>query len=210
MWGIIFLSRRVNNPAFTESCERIPYFVFFAGVMLTGIGSGYYHLAPGNSRLIWDLLPMTFSFVSVVDANIVERVSVRSGLWLLLPLMGLGSGSVAYWFISELQSQGDFRFYLFVQPFSVFATAMIVGLFPPRYTRTNDLVVAFIFYVLAKLFELWDKQIYSLKGIVSGHTLKHLTAGLACYWILRMLQLRAVADEDGSQHQAPAHILGTS
>jgi hypothetical protein len=33
--------------------------------------------------------------------------------------------------------------------------------------------------VLAKLFELLDKPIYALGGIVSGHTLKHICAGLS-------------------------------
>jgi hypothetical protein len=202
LWGIIFLLRRVNSRAFAESRERIPYFVFFAGVTLTGIGSACYHLAPGNTRLIWDLLPMTLSFVSILDATIVERISTRAGMWLLLPLMALGAASVAYWYIGELQGHGDLRFYLFVQFFPVLAIALMIGLFPARYSRTQDLMVAFIFYVLAKLFELLDKPIYSLGGIVSGHALKHLTAGLACYWILRMLELRATVPEGDPQQQA--------
>jgi hypothetical protein len=201
LWGIIFLFRRAHNRAFAESWERIPYFVFFAGITLTGIGSGYYHLAPGNSRLIWDLLPMTFSFVSLLDATIVERISVRVGVWLLLPLITFGAASVGYWYIGELQAHGDLRFYLFVQFFPVLGIATMIGLFPARYSRTKDLMIAFIFYELAKLFQLLDKPIYSLGGIVSGHTLKHLTAGLACYWILRMLEQRAVVDEDALGRQ---------
>jgi hypothetical protein len=43
---------------------------------------------------------------------------------------------------------------------------------------------------LAKLFEFFDKQIYSFTRMISGHSLKHITAGVACYWILRMLQKR--------------------
>lgn len=35
------------------------YLAFFSGVLLTGIGSAYYHYAPSNSTLIWDRLPMT-------------------------------------------------------------------------------------------------------------------------------------------------------
>jgi hypothetical protein len=35
-----------------------------------------------------------------------------------------------------------------------------------------------------------DKPIFSLLHIVSGHTLKHLSAAMAAYWILRMLQKR--------------------
>src|SRR5579863_993309 len=195
IWGIIFLLRSANQAAFSENWERIPYLVFFAGAALTGLGSGYYHLAPGNARLVWDLLPMTFSFVAIVDATIVERISTKAGARLLLPLMALGAASVAYWYAGELQTHGDLRFYLFVQFCPVVIIAVIIGLFPTRYSRTEDLILAFLFYVLAKLFELLDRPIYSLGGIVSGHTLKHITAALACYCILRMLRLRAVVAE---------------
>jgi len=198
---VVFLLRGVNQVAFSESWERIPYLVFFAGVMLTGLGSGYYHLAPGNARLVWDLLPMTFSFVAIVDATIVERISTRAGARLLLPLMALGAASVAYWYVGELQAQGDLRFYLFVQFCPVVVIAVIIGLFPARYSRTQDLMLAFLFYVLAKLFELLDGPIYSLGRIVSGHTLKHITAALACYCILRMLRLRAVVGEGDPRRQ---------
>jgi presenilin-like A22 family membrane protease len=46
------------------------------------------------------------------------------------------------------------------------------------------------FYVLAKVLELLDHQIFSLGHIVSGHSLKHVAAALSGYWILRMLQRR--------------------
>ena len=44
------------------------------------------------------------------------------------------------------------------------------------------------FYGLAKVLEAVDRIIYSLGGVVSGHTLKHVAAALSTYWILRMLQ----------------------
>jgi hypothetical protein len=46
------------------------------------------------------------------------------------------------------------------------------------------------FYVLAKILETADRQVFGLGRIVSGHTLKHLAAAAAGYWILRMLQKR--------------------
>src|SRR5262245_22076022 len=43
---------RENGPVLFESpVERWPYVVFFAGFALTGLGSAYYHLAPGNETL---------------------------------------------------------------------------------------------------------------------------------------------------------------
>lgn len=188
--GLVFLLRNASRNTFREQRERLPYLVFFAGVALTGLGSGYYHLAPDNQRLIWDLWPMTFSFVSLVTAALVERVSTRLGLRVLLPLMGLGAASVFYWYAEQLRGHGDLRFYLYVQFFSAIVIGVTVLLFPPAYTGTKYFATAFVMYVLAKLFETFDAQILAATRIVSGHTLKHLTAGAACYAILRMLKVR--------------------
>jgi len=62
-------------------------------------------------------------------------------------------------------------------------------LFPARYTH-GDLVMAMGFYAPAKIFEVTDQQIFNLGHIISGRTLKHLTAGTGVYWIFRMLACR--------------------
>src|ERR1019366_986135 len=188
--GVMWLSGRSSDRSFIERRERLPYLVFFSGGAPPGLGSSWYHLAPGNGRLLWDLLPMSCSFMSMVAALIMERISLRVGFRMFIPLLAFGIGSVIYWYLTETQGRGDYRFYLFVQFFPPILLAMIIALFPPRYTATNYLAVAFILFVVAKLFEPFDKQIYSFTGLVSGHSLKHLTAGLSCYWILRMLQCR--------------------
>jgi hypothetical protein len=52
-------------------------------------------------------------------------------------------------------------------------------LFPSRNGANSAFVIAVAGNVAAKMFELLDKPIYALGGVVSGHTLKHLSAGLA-------------------------------
>jgi hypothetical protein len=84
---------------------------------------------------------------------------------------------------------GDLRFYATVQAYSVIFLLLVL-LCPPRYTRGSDLVIVAGFYVLAKLLETFDKTVFGWGHIVSGHTLKHLAAATAGYWILRMLQRR--------------------
>jgi hypothetical protein len=190
VWGLKFLLEPGSRSSFLEKRERLPYVLFFAGVAFTGIGSAYYHLAPSDSRLPWDLLPMTLSFMSLLGATIVERVSPQVELSLLPALVVLGIASVLVWQFGEMRGQGDYRFYLFAQFFPAIAIATVIILFPPRYTHTRDLFVGFVLYVLAKIVEFLDPQIYGLDRIVSGHTLKHLSAGVACYWVLRMLMLR--------------------
>jgi hypothetical protein len=189
--GIAFL-RRSTDPSsrhFLDSRERWPYLVAFVGLLLTAVGSSYYHLDPNNARLVWDRLPMTVVFMSMVAAVITERVQLRAGLLLLPLLLITGIASVFQWYASELHGVGDLRFYAAVQAYSALVL-LIVLLFPPRYSRGSDLAVIVGFYVLAKVLELLDKPIFHVGHIVSGHTLKHLAAAAAGYWLLRMLRIR--------------------
>ena len=192
LWGLVFLLRP-NSEAisehFIDKRERWFYLIIFFGLFLTAFGSSYYHLKPSNARLVWDRLPMTIVFMSLVSALIAERINLRIGLWLLPILLLIGVGSVLQWYMSELHGVGDLRFYATVQTYSVLFLLMAL-LFPPRYTCGSGLVFVAGFYILAKILEVLDKQIFSLGHVVSGHTLKHLAASLAGYWILRMLQRR--------------------
>jgi hypothetical protein len=177
--------------SFLDRSERWPYVIFFLGVALVSFGSTYYHLAPDNARLVWDRLPMALAFMSFLAAMVSERVSLRTGLVLLPALLALGIGSVLSWHWSELAGRGDLRLYGFVQFYPAVSVLLLVLLFPPRYTRTGDLVGIAGFYAMAKVFEVSDREIFALGGLVSGHTLKHLAAALATYWVLRMLKLRS-------------------
>jgi hypothetical protein len=67
---------------------------------------------------------------------------------------------------------------------------LIALLIPSSYTRGADLAIVAGFYVLAKVLEILDRPIFELGHLVSGHTLKHLAAAAAGYWILRMLLKR--------------------
>lgn len=192
LWGLVFLlrSNSEQNPQyFRDRRERWPYLIVFAGLLLTAFGSSYYHLHPSNARLVWDRLPMAMVFMSLLAAIIAERISLRAGLWLLPILLLIGLGSVLQWYLSELRGAGDLRFYAAVQAYSLLFL-LIALLLPPRYTRGSELAIVAGFYVLAKALEILDKPIFALGHIVSGHTLKHLAAAAAGYWILRMLLQR--------------------
>jgi hypothetical protein len=194
LWGVSWLKNKKSRSSFILEDERLPYFIFFGGVFLTGLGSFWYHLAPTDARLPWDLVPMTCSFMSMTAIVIQERINVRIGLWLTGPLLAAGIASVAFWYFTEMRGHGDYRFYLFVQLFPPVLLAVIVALFPPRYTQTELLVTAFLTFVLAKVMELADGRIYSLGGVVSGHSLKHVTAAGACFCILKMIKHRHSQD----------------
>jgi hypothetical protein len=188
--GFVLRSPSAGGPVFLESRERWPYFLFFLCIALTTFGSAYYHLLPGDDRLALDRAPISLAFMSLTAAFVAERINVKAGLRLLVPLLLLGAGSVIYWNITQAHGQGDLRPYAFVQFGSMLALLCLWALFPPRYTRAADFLISFGFYALAKVFEATDHWVFGLGRIVSGHTLKHVFAAVSAYWILRMLALR--------------------
>jgi hypothetical protein len=193
--GLCFLVRkdvvRPDGP-FRTPAERWPFVLLFLSVLLTGFGSAWYHLHPDNDRLVWDRLPMSVAFMSLFAAVLAERLDVKLGTRLLVPLVLLGIGTVLYWYETERQGQGDLRPYYFVQFYPVLALPLLLLLFPPSYTRTVDLLVALGWYVVAKFCEHpGDAPLYRVLGhTLSGHTLKHLAAAAGAFWLLLMLRRR--------------------
>jgi hypothetical protein len=183
----------VARPAtcFEEAVERLPYAVFFIGLLFTAIGSSYYHLSPDNERLFWDRLPMTVGFMSLIAAQVVDRIGVRVGLRLLLPLLIVGAASVVYWIVTERAGQGNVMPYGVLQGYAIVAVLLLTVLHPSRYTRGSDVYWVFAWYLIAKLLEYFDARIYVLTGgFISGHSLKHLAAGVAGLVVCRMLLKR--------------------
>jgi hypothetical protein len=193
--GLLFLASRSSKKSFLDERECWPYVFVFLGLFLTAFGSGYYHVSPSNATLLWDRLPMTIAFMGIVAALISERIRVTVGVSALPLLLLVGAASPIHWYLSEIHGHGDLRFYAAVQAAAVLAIPLFLLLFPPRYTRSSDFVIVACFYVLAKLLEALDKQIFSALGhTLSGHTLKHVAASVSGYWILRMLKLRRPLD----------------
>lgn len=196
MWFTLRADHGMN--AFVDSRERWPYAAFFAGVTLTAFGSAWYHLNPNDRTLVWDRIPMAIGFMALVAALIGERIDVETGVWLLLPLISVGIGSVVYWEITQLRGHGDLRPYAVVQFGSLLVLLLVIVLFPARYTRTTDFAVSLALYGVAKIFEAADRPVFGLAHVVSGHTIKHIFAAFSAYWIFRMLRLRSpIASNDG-------------
>jgi hypothetical protein len=129
--------------------------------------------------------------MALFTAIVAERLCWKLSVWLIGPMTALGVGSVFYWHWTETQGAGDLRFYFVVQFFPLIALPMLFLFFAPRYTRTGDMLASLACYGLAKALETYDKEIYAADGaLVSGHTLKHLIAGLSAYLVLFMLQRR--------------------
>ena len=175
---------------FELASERIAYAVFFVGMLLTAAGSSYYHLAPDNERLFWDRLPMTIAFMSLISAQVADRIGARTGLALLAPLLLVGAAPVVYWHITERAGAGNVVPYGVLQAYASVILGLIVWLHPSRYTRGNDVYWVLLAYALAKVLEFFDRGVLTFGNLVSGHTLKHVAAAAAGFAVCRMLMLR--------------------
>lgn len=183
-WGLA----RLRRAEFAEPRERWPYALFFSAVLLTGIGSAYYHEAPDDARLFWDRLPLGAAIGALLAIVVGERGAPRLGAALVVPLAAFGAGSVVYW-----RETGDLRLYATAQFYPMGAIVALCLAYRSRYTRGGDVLGVIAMYVLAKGFEALDVEIYRIGHVVSGHTLKHVAAGVAGAWLVVMLGRRRYA-----------------
>lgn len=173
---------------------RLLWLVFFFGIALTTFGSGYYHLVPSNESLLWDRLPMTLGFMSLVAIITAEYSSPSLARILLVPLLLIGIGSVMYWSHTEALGRGDLRPYAIVQFLPMLLIPLTISLYASRSDLGRYVWWMIGFYLLAKLAEFFDAQLYALGQVVSGHSLKHVIAAMAPLSILYGLRQRESAD----------------
>lgn len=169
MFGLWVL-RKSKHRGPWRADARLALAVFFVAIVLIAPGSAYYHWAPDNATLFWDRLPITVAFMALLSGVIVDRIGGR----LVLPaLIAVGVFSAVYWRLTD-----DLRAYVLVQFLPVLLIPVIMGLWPyGRWITWRAIVVAFVFYALAKLTEHFDAEVFALLGEhVSGHTVKHLCA----------------------------------
>jgi hypothetical protein len=187
--GLYYLKRH-RHGAFADRREALAYVVFFLGTALVGVGSAWYHLAPDNARLFWDRLPMAVMFMAFTSAMLAERVSVGFGSRALFPLLAVGIASVVWWRLTEQAGAGDLRPYGLIHFYPAVLIPLLLLLFPARYSRGAEVWGVLFFFALTVVFDLFDRPVFSLGELVSGHTLKHLFAAVAAWWVLRMLASR--------------------
>jgi hypothetical protein len=182
--GVALLARRPMS-------SRAAWLTFWLGVAAISAGSGYYHADPNDQTLVWDRLPITLAFMGFLSAILGEYVSVRLGRVVLAPAVLAGLISVLYW-----HWFGDLRFYYWIQLIPLLMVPVVMILFRAPHTGRWLLLVAVGFYGLAKISELYDRDVFEMTGrLLSGHTAKHLLAALSCLAVLGMLWRRKPAQE---------------
>ena len=156
-----------------------PYAFLFLGIALVSIGSGYYHLNPNDATLVWDRLPMTIGFMSLFTIVVSEFIDQKTGRKMLIPALVLGTVSILYWVLFN-----DLSVYVFVQVYPLLAIPVILLCFTSSRSQRFGYWFLFFAYLLAKVAEYYDGQVFDAIGVFSGHTLKHFLASIGLFVLL--------------------------
>lgn len=158
------------------------FLAIFSGVFATGFGSAYYHWAPGNGTLVWDRLPMTITFMGLLTLVLADRLN-RCWRFALVPLLLTGLASVWYWHATESAGAGDLRPYALVQFLPMLLIPLMLWLYPAPRRDIGCYIGLVSCYLAAKLLEYFDRPVFELTAVISGHSLKHLVAALATLFL---------------------------
>lgn len=184
-WGLWRLRSLPGGAKFPA--QRAGAGVFFAGLLLTALGSGWYHLAPDDAGLAFDRGAMSVAFAGLLGLAAASRVSERAGGTLVAVLLLLGPASVVAWLRT-----GNVLPWAVVQ-FGGMALLLLVlaigrersGVLSVRWS------LVLLAYALAKLCEANDAAILQASGEwFSGHTLKHVVAAFAAVPVIAALAPR--------------------
>lgn len=161
--------------------------VLSGGIFITCFGSAYYHWMPGNDTLLWDRLPMTLMFMSLLSLLIYDYLGKQAGtvsFWLSIPA---GIASVLYWHFTEAAGHGDLRPYALIQFFPMVAAPVLILSYPGKVPYVRFIFFLLGWYVVAKVCEHYDKAIYDSLGFWSGHTLKHLLGAIGLLYAMKIM-----------------------
>ena len=192
-WGMLRLWPVRHHPALASGWSG--YRLFLIALMLTAIGSGYYHLAPDNARLLWDRLPIALACAALLG-GVHNETAIDGEKRLNMVLLGVAAVlTVAWWYRGG--ENGDLRPYLLLQSLPVVLIPLWQWIRQAPAADRYAFGGAILLYAVAKIAELNDHQLLSALGSISGHTIKHLLATAAAAVIIARL-VRRTRNSEGA------------
>lgn len=183
LWGLSLTARL--EPGLRASLD-----LFFTGLVLTALGSAYYHWAPTDASLVWDRLPIVMSFAGALGAMAHQYLGAAARARWTNAWLYLGVLSVGMWAAS-----GDLRLYLVVQ-FGGFLLGLLwlvaCAVRQPGPVRPAGPWLpwgaVWVAYAMAKAAESLDVHVWRwTEGLFAGHVLKHLFAAAGVALLCRTL-----------------------
>ena len=188
IWGWLTLRPRRDSDALRGGWPG--YRLFLLGLLLTAFGSAFYHLAPDNGRLIWDMLAIALVCAGLIAGVRGDIYGGARANFEVIVLALYAVASVAWWAVTDSYGAADLRPYLLLQGLALVLIPLWPGMHRPPQTHRLAFGLAMALYVLAKVAEMFDHEIAAALGVVTGHTLKHLIATAATAAVVWGLRLR--------------------
>ena len=174
--------------------DRAMAALFFGGLLLTAAVSSWYHWQPDDAGLAADRCGMAVAFAGLLGLAAAGRVSARAGgalglaVLVLAPVsvqVWLATGNVWPWAVLQFGGMGLVVWFMLLRPRD--AASEI---------RWSLVILA---YAAAKLLEANDHLVYELsREMVSGHTLKHVTAALAAWPVVAAIAARGKSRQNAA------------
>jgi Ceramidase len=188
LFGIAFIRQ--------NKITNLIIWILFIGIILTGLGSAYYHYAPSNATLVWDRLPMTIVFTSFFALIYSWCFSTKTGFKIWLVCLATGIYSVFYWQYTEQEFRGDLRLYAIVQFLPIVLIIIILAShFKRHFFLVKPIFMIVIWYIIAKLLEHYDTFIFEKTNSISGHPIKHIAAAVATFYIYKMIKMQSIKEK---------------
>lgn len=184
--GLTLMYQRGNSDyRHHHQFEPVILSTLFAGMVITAFGSMWFHLEPSDATLVWDRLAMTIIMTGYCSLIVSDRFSPSVAQRMHFPLLIFGLITVLFWYFN-----GDLRPY-FLFKFQAPILVVILLLWGEEsYDRAGDYLVSMFFLLVASILEIGDIFVYETLGLIGGHALKHISAGIGFYWIMRMIGRR--------------------
>jgi hypothetical protein len=177
LWGLIRLWPLRRNAQLAAGWPG--WCLFLVALVLTAVGSGYYHLDPENARLFWDRVPIALACAGLLAGARAECGHSMHAMRDTGLLAAAAVLTVLWWKITDRTGHGDLRFYLLLQ----LLTLTLIPLWQTIHHAPRAARIAFgaavTLYVVAKVAEMNDHALFAALGWASGHTVKHLLSVLA-------------------------------
>lgn len=200
IWGLIVLQRWP-----VAGVQKALAWLFFCGLVLTGLCSGYYHWQPDDAGLVVDRLGMVLAFAGLLGLAGAEQISARAGWVTAGAVLLVGPLSVLVWAAS-----GNLLPWLVLQGGGMLLISSICLRKQGVSRGSISWGTVIVFYALAKALEFGDHAVFAwTQGWVSGHSLKHLMAALAAWPVLAVMHNVAQANQRSSCAPRPVQPMGS-
>jgi hypothetical protein len=159
---------------------RVPWQWFHFGAMVSALTSAMYHAVPSDALFVISHIGQTSGFMLLAVGVLAERVDRRFGsAAVCVGVAAMISLTVAMMLGGNPHAAIDLRPLMLLEAIPLLLIVAVTLRRPGTFTRSSTWILMLVLYAAAKLFEASDAMIFRASGVISGHSLMHLSLAMA-------------------------------